>query len=92
MLRGKSILLVITGGIAACKAPDLIRLIRKSGAQVRCILTRGGEKFITPLSIAALSENTVYTDLFSLKDETEMGHIRLSRACDLIDRCRPCQR
>ncbi|MCB1530047.1 MAG: bifunctional phosphopantothenoylcysteine decarboxylase/phosphopantothenate--cysteine ligase CoaBC [Rhodospirillales bacterium] len=84
MLRGKSILLVITGGIAACKAPDLIRLIRKSGAQVRCILTRGGEKFITPLSIAALSENTVYTDLFSLKDETEMGHIRLSRACDLI--------
>lgn len=84
MLRGKNILLVITGGIAAYKALDLIRLMRRSGAQVRCILTRGGERFVTPLSVTALSENEVYRDLFSLKNETEMGHIRLSRACDLI--------
>lgn len=84
MLRGKNILLVITGGIAAYKALELIRLMRKSGAQVRCILTRGGQQFVTPLSVAALSENEVYTDLFSLKDEREMGHIRLSRENDLI--------
>jgi phosphopantothenoylcysteine decarboxylase/phosphopantothenate--cysteine ligase len=83
-LENKSILLIISGGIAAYKSLELIRLIRKSGGRVRCILTQGGSKFVTPLSVGALSENTVYDDLWSLKDETEMGHIRLSREADLI--------
>lgn len=83
-LKGKNILLIISGGIAAYKALELIRLMRKAGADVRCILTEGGEKFVTPMSVAALSENPVYNDLWSLKDESEMGHIRLSREADLI--------
>jgi phosphopantothenoylcysteine decarboxylase/phosphopantothenate--cysteine ligase len=84
MLRTKNILLIISGGIAAYKSLELIRLLRKDGAGMRCILTGGGEKFVTPLSVSALSENPVYTDLWSLKDESEMGHIRLSREADLI--------
>ncbi len=84
MLNEKRILLVISGGIAAYKALELIRLLRKSGARVRCILTKGGAQFITPLSVSALSEEETYTDLWSLKDETEMGHIRLAREADLI--------
>jgi phosphopantothenoylcysteine decarboxylase/phosphopantothenate--cysteine ligase len=84
MLNGKRILLVISGGIAAYKSLELIRLIKKSGGSVRCILTQGGAQFVMPLSVAALSEEQVYTDLWSLKDETEMGHISLSRECDLI--------
>ena len=84
MLNGKSILLIISGGIAAYKSLELIRLLRKNGANVRCILSKGGAQFITPLSVASLSEHEVYTDLWSLKDETEMGHIRLSREADLI--------
>lgn len=83
-LKDKSILLIITGGIAAYKSLELIRLIKKSGGHVRCILTKGGSQFVTPLSVAALSEEHVYDDLWSLKDETEMGHIRLSREADLI--------
>lgn len=83
-LENKSILLIISGGIAAYKALELIRLIRKAKGRVRCILTRGGEHFVTPLSIAALSEEPVFSDLWSLKDETEIGHIRLSREADLI--------
>ncbi len=83
-LKNKSILLIISGGIAAYKSLELIRLIRKNGGNVRCILTDGGKQFVTPLSISALSENEVYTNLWSLKDETEMGHIRLSREADLI--------
>ncbi len=83
-LKDKHILLVISGGIAAYKTLELIRLIRKAGGNVRCVLTKGGAQFVTPLSLAALSENPVYEDLFSLKDETEMGHIRLSREADLI--------
>jgi phosphopantothenoylcysteine decarboxylase / phosphopantothenate---cysteine ligase len=83
-LENKRILLVISGGIAAYKSLELIRLIRKSGGAVRCILTEGGGRFVTPLSVASLSEEQVYTDLWSLKDETEMGHIRLSREADLI--------
>lgn len=79
-----SILLIISGGIAAYKALDLIRLLRKSGARVRCILTQGGAQFVTPLSVEALSEEPVYTDLFSLKEESAMSHIRLSREADLI--------
>ena len=84
MLSGKRILLIISGGIAAYKALELIRGFKKSGASVRCILTQGGSRFITPLSVAALTEEEVYTDLWSLKDETKIGHIRLSREADLI--------
>lgn len=84
MLSGKKILLIISGGIAAYKAPELIRELKKSGASVRCIITNGGKQFITPLSVAALTEENVYDDLWSLKDETEMGHIRLSREADLV--------
>ena len=84
MLTGKKILLIISGGIAAYKSLELIRLFKKSGANVKCVVTNGGAQFVTPLSVAALSEEDVYTDLFSLKDETEMGHIRLSREADLI--------
>lgn len=83
-LNDKSILLVISGGIAAYKSLELIRLLKKSGASVRAILTNGGEHFVTPLSVSALCEEPVYTDLWSLKDETEMGHIRLSREANLI--------
>ena len=84
MLTGKRILLIISGGIAAYKSLELIRGLKKSGASVRCILTNGGSHFITPLSVSALAEKEVYTDLWSLKDESEMGHIRLSREADLI--------
>ncbi len=83
-LKNKNILLVISGGIAAYKSLELIRLTRKSGGSVRCILTSGGAQFITPLAVSALSENETYSNLFSLKDETEMGHIRLSREADII--------
>ena len=83
-LAGYRILLVIAGGIAAYKSLDLIRRLRERGARLRCVLTQGGAQFITPLSVASLSEAPVYTDLWSLKDETEMGHIRLSRESDLI--------
>ena len=84
MLAGKRILLVISGGIAAYKSLELIRRLREQGALVRAILTKGGAQFVTPLSVAALSESKVYQDLFSLTDESEMGHIRLSRESDLI--------
>lgn len=78
------ILLIIGGGIAAYKAVELVRLLRKGGYVVRCVLTRGGEQFVTPLTLAALSENKVYTNIFDLKDEVEMGHIQLSREADLV--------
>ena len=80
----KRILLIIGGGIAAYKSCELVRLIRKSGMDVRCVLTKGGAQFVTPLSLGALSEDKVYIDLFDLKDEAEMGHIQLSRQADLI--------
>jgi phosphopantothenoylcysteine decarboxylase/phosphopantothenate--cysteine ligase len=80
----KSVLLIITGSIAAYKSLELIRRLREHGVLVRCILTKSAEQFVTPLSVAALTENTVYNDLWSLKDETEMGHIRLSREADLV--------
>lgn len=80
----KNILLIITGSIAAYKALDLVRRLRERGVSVRCVLTKAGAEFVTPLSLAALSENEVYSDLWSLKDETEMGHIRLSREADLV--------
>ncbi|MFA7431235.1 MAG: bifunctional phosphopantothenoylcysteine decarboxylase/phosphopantothenate--cysteine ligase CoaBC [Rhodospirillaceae bacterium] len=84
MLAGRSVLLIISGGIAAYKSLDLIRRLRERGVSVRCVLTKGGAQFVTPLSVAALSENKVYQDLFSLTDEAEMGHIRLSREADLV--------
>jgi len=87
MFKNKRILLIISGGIAAYKTLDLIRLIKKSGGDVRCILTKGGAQFVTPLSVSSLSENKVYGDLWSLTDEAEMGHIRLSRECDLVLVC-----
>ncbi|KAA2235955.1 bifunctional phosphopantothenoylcysteine decarboxylase/phosphopantothenate--cysteine ligase CoaBC [Salinarimonas soli] len=83
-LQAKRILLVIGGGIAAFKALDLIRRLRERGASVRCILTRSGEQFVTPLSVGGLSGDKVYSDLFSLTDEAEMGHIELSRDADLL--------
>jgi phosphopantothenoylcysteine decarboxylase/phosphopantothenate--cysteine ligase len=84
MLDGKRILLIIAGGIAAYRSLDLIRRLRERGATVRCVLTKGGAQFVTPLSVAALSEEKVYQDIFSLTDEAEMGHIRLSREADIV--------
>jgi phosphopantothenoylcysteine decarboxylase/phosphopantothenate--cysteine ligase len=87
MVKPKHILLIIGGGIAAYKSSELIRLIRKSGMTVRCVLTESGAQFVTPMTLAALSENEVHTTLWSLKDETEMGHIQLSREADLVVIC-----
>lgn len=84
VLQGRSILLVIGGGIAAYKSAELVRLIRKAGGDVRVILTRAGSQFVTPLTLASLTGNKVQEDLFSLTDEVEMGHIELSRAADLV--------
>ena len=81
------ILLVVGGGIAAYKACELVRLIRKGGGDVTCVVTKGGQQFVTPLALAALSENQVYTNLFDLKNEAEMGHIQLSREADLVVVC-----
>lgn len=80
----KRILLIVGGGIAAYKACELIRLTRKAGIDVTCVLTAGGQHFVTPMTLAALSENQVHTTLWDLKDEAEMGHIQLSRNADLI--------
>lgn len=84
MLHGKRILLIVAGGIAAFKSAELIRLLRGRGASVRCVLTEAGAKFVTPLTLQALSEDRVYGDMFSLTDESEMGHIQLSRDADLL--------
>jgi len=84
VLTGKRILLIVAGGIAAYKSLELVRRLRERGAAVRAILTRSGAEFVTPLSLAALTEDKVYQDLFSLTDESEMGHIELSRAADLL--------
>lgn len=84
MLTGKTILVIIGGGIAAFKALDLIRRLRERGAAVTPVLTPSAEHFVTPLSVSALSASKVYRDLFDLTDEAEMGHIELSRAADLI--------
>ncbi|HEY7810820.1 MAG TPA: bifunctional phosphopantothenoylcysteine decarboxylase/phosphopantothenate--cysteine ligase CoaBC [Allosphingosinicella sp.] len=86
-MRGKSILLIVGGGIAAYKTCELIRLIRKAGGTVRCVLTAGGAQFVTPMTLAALSEQPVHTSLWDLKDEVEMGHIQLSRQADLVVVC-----
>jgi len=84
---GPKVLLVVGGGIAAYKSCELVRLIRKGGGDVTCVVTKGGQQFVTPMSLAALSENQVFTSLFDLKNEAEMGHIQLSREADLIVVC-----
>jgi phosphopantothenoylcysteine decarboxylase/phosphopantothenate--cysteine ligase len=84
MLTNKRILLIIGGGIAAFKSLDLIRRLRERGANVTVCMTAAAAQFVTPLSVASLSGNQVYSDLFSLTDEAAMGHIQLSRAADLL--------
>src|SRR5579872_725703 len=84
MLQGRRILLIVAGGIAAYKSLELIRRLRERGAAVRCVMTAAAHQFVTPLSVASLSEDKVYSELFSLTDESEMGHIRLSREADLL--------
>jgi phosphopantothenoylcysteine decarboxylase/phosphopantothenate--cysteine ligase len=83
-VQSKRILLIVGGGIAAYKSLDLVRHLKERGADVRAILTKGGAEFVTPLSLSALCEEKAFTDLFDLKDEAEIGHIRLSREADLI--------
>ena len=80
----KKILLIVTGGIAAYRALDLIREIKRHGDDVTCVLTSGAQQFVQPLSFGSLSGNKVYTELFDLNNESEMGHISLSRQHDLI--------
>lgn len=84
MLSGKRILLIVGGGIAAFKSLDLARRLRERGASVTPVLTRAGAQFVTPLSLSALCGQKLYTDLFDLTDEAEMGHIELSRSADLV--------
>lgn len=84
MGAGKRVLLIIAGGIAAYKALDVIRRGRERGLEFRVILTKGGAEFVTPLSVASLAGSKAYTELFSLTDEAEMGHIRLVREADLV--------
>jgi len=84
ILSGKTVLLIIGGGIAAYKSLELIRLLKKRGVRVRCIMTRASEEFVTPLSVASLTGEKVHSELFNLTDEVEMGHIEFSRAADLL--------
>jgi phosphopantothenoylcysteine decarboxylase / phosphopantothenate---cysteine ligase len=83
-VQSKRILLIVGGGIAAYKSLDLVRRLKERGGSVRAIVTKSGAEFVTPLSLSVLSEEKVFTDLFDLKDEAEIGHIRLSREADLI--------
>ena len=83
-MRGKSILLIIGGGIAAYKSLELVRRLAERGVRTRAILTKAGAEFVTPLSLASLTGDKVYDDLFSLTDEAEIGHIQLSRSADLV--------
>src|ERR1700748_1158761 len=80
----KSVLLIIGGGIAAYKSLELVRRLAERGIRTRAVLTKAGAEFITPLSLSALTGEKVYSDLFSLIDEAEMGHIQLSRSADLV--------
>ena len=83
-MHGKSILLIIGGGIAAYKNLELIRRLAERGVRTRAILTRAGAEFVTPLSVSSLAGERVFEDLFSLTDEAAMGHIELSRSADLV--------
>ncbi len=84
MYKNKRILLIVTGGIAAYKTPELVRRLREQKIDVRCILTRAAKEFVTPLALAAVSNDKVYEDMFDLDEESEMGHIQLSRSADLV--------
>jgi phosphopantothenoylcysteine decarboxylase/phosphopantothenate--cysteine ligase len=86
-MQGKRILLIIGGGIAAYKASELVRLIRREGGAVTCVLTKSGSQFVTPMTLAALSESEVHTTLWDLDAEAKMGHIQLSRQADLVVVC-----
>jgi phosphopantothenoylcysteine decarboxylase / phosphopantothenate---cysteine ligase len=83
-LLDKKILYIICGGISAYKSLETIRLLKKNGAEIKTILTNSAKEFITPLSVASLSQGKVYSDLFSIENETEMDHIALSRWADII--------
>jgi phosphopantothenoylcysteine decarboxylase/phosphopantothenate--cysteine ligase len=83
-LLNKRILLIVGGGIAAYKTPELVRQLVKEGADVQCLLSKSGSEFVTALTLASVSGNKVYQNLFDLTDETEMGHIQLSRNADLV--------
>jgi phosphopantothenoylcysteine decarboxylase/phosphopantothenate--cysteine ligase len=83
-VQGKRILLIVGGGIAAYKSLELVRHLKERGGSVRAILTRAGAEFVTPLSLSVLTEEKAFTDLFDLKDEAEIGHIRLSREADVV--------
>ena len=86
-MQAPRILLIVGGGIAAYKSCELVRLMRKGGAEVTCVLTAAGAQFVTPMSLASLSGNAVHTSLWSPQDEAEIGHIQLSRAADLVVVC-----
>src|SRR3569833_2835187 len=81
------VLLIVGGGIAAYKSLELVRLLKKAGHQVTPVLTKGGEHFVTAMSLGTLAESPVYTSLWELKDEVEIGHIQLSRASDFVLVC-----
>ncbi|HWU03392.1 MAG TPA: bifunctional phosphopantothenoylcysteine decarboxylase/phosphopantothenate--cysteine ligase CoaBC [Novosphingobium sp.] len=86
-MMGKRVLLIVGGGIAAYKSCELIRLIRRAGGSVTCVLTAGGAQFVTAMTLAALSENPVHETLWDLANEVEMGHIQLSRSADVVMVC-----
>jgi len=83
----KHVLLIVGGGIAAYKSPELVRLLRKAGHSVTPVLTKGGEHFVTAMSLGTLAESEVHTSLWDLKDEVEIGHIQLSRSADIVLVC-----
>lgn len=84
MYQKKKILLIITGGIAAYKTPELVRRLRDASIDVQCILTKAASEFVTPLALSAVSGHPVYQDLFELDESSDMGHIQLSRSADLV--------
>ena len=83
----KRILLIVSGGIAAYKSLELVRILKRHGISVRAVMTKNAAEFVTPLSLSVMTEDHVYSDLFNLKDEAEIGHIQLSRQADLIVVC-----
>src|SRR5690606_32026803 len=83
-MQGKRVLLIVGGGIAAFKLPELVRLLRKAGVGVATVLTEGGAQFVTPLTLSSLSGEVCHTELWDLTREVEMGHIQLSRSADLV--------
>ena len=87
MTEAKRILLIVSGGIAAYKALELVRLLKRQGISVRAVMTKSAAEFVTPLSMGVMTEDQVYGDMFDLKDEREIGHIQLSRQADLIVIC-----